>query len=156
LASGPLEDLRLAATIYEELHEKEPQDRDAWEMLLDVYRRLEDWSKLVALVARVVEFVDDLGERSKLRLERVRVQMQKLKLSDEDAAQELRDIVDENATQVDAAILLGSILERSGREDDLANLLASQLDAAKDRQDAEAISSLSRRLGQLLERRDRA
>ena len=61
LASGPLEDLPLAASIYEELHEKEPEDRDAWELLLDVYRRLEDYAKLVALVARIVEFVDDRG-----------------------------------------------------------------------------------------------
>jgi tetratricopeptide (TPR) repeat protein len=156
LASGPLDDLRLAASIYEQLHEKEPQDRDAWELLLDVYRRLNDFSKLVALVGEVVEYVDDLGERSKLKLERVKVQMEKLHLTDEDAAQQLREIVDEDATQVDAAILLGNILERSGREEDLAELLARQLDAAKDRQDSDAVGSLSRRLGQLLEKRDRS
>ncbi len=156
LASGPLEDLRLAASIYEELHEKEPQDRDAWELLLDVYRRLNELSKLVALLARVVDYVDDLGERSRLRLERVKVQMEKLKLSDDDAAQELRDIVDENPAQVDAALLLVSIYERNGREDDLAEMLARQLDGAKDRADAEAVGSLSRRLGQLLEKRDRS
>jgi tetratricopeptide (TPR) repeat protein len=155
LASGPLNDLRLASSIYEELHEKEPQDRDAWEMLLDVYRRLEEFSKIVALIARIVEFVDDQMERSKLRLERVRVQMTKLKLSDDDAAAELREIVDEQPANVDAAILLGTIFERSGREEDLAQLLANQLESAKDRQDAEAVSSLSRRLGMLLEKRDR-
>jgi golgin subfamily B member 1 len=156
LASGPLDDLRLASSIYEELHEKEPQDRDAWELLLDVYRRLEDYSKLVALVARIVEYVDDVSERSKLRLERVKVQMQKLKLSDDDAARELEEIVDENPAQVDAALLLVNIFEQSGREDDLAGLLARLLDGAKDRQDADAVSSLSRRLGQLLENRDRS
>ncbi|OJY16686.1 MAG: hypothetical protein BGO98_10815 [Myxococcales bacterium 68-20] len=156
LASGPLDDLRLASSIYEELHEKEPQDRDAWELLLDVYRRLDDYSKLVALVARIVEFIDDVGERSKLRLESVKVQMQKLKLSDDDAAEQLRDIVDEDPAQVDAALLLVSIYERNGREDDLAELLARQLDGAKDRQDADAVGSLSRRLGQLLEKRDRS
>lgn len=156
LASGPLDDLRLAASIYEQLHDKDPQDRDAWELLLDVYRRLEDYAKLVALVGRIVEFVDDANERSKLRLERVKIQMQKLKVSDDDAAQELRDIVDENPAQVDAALLLVSIYEKTGREDDLAELLGRQLDAAKDRQDAEAVGSLSRRLGQLLEKRDLA
>jgi tetratricopeptide (TPR) repeat protein len=155
LASGPLDDLRLASSIYEELHEKEPQDRDAWELLLDVYRRLEDFSRLVALIGRIVEFIDDIGERSKLRLERVKVQMDKLKLGDDDAAQQLRDIVDEDPAQVDAALLLVNIYEQNGREDDLAELLARQLDGAKDRQDAEAVGSLSRRLGQLLEKRDR-
>src|SRR4029079_15048302 len=41
------------------------------------------------------------------------------------------------------------------REEDLVELLGKQLDAAKDRQDADAVSSLSRRLGQLLEPKDR-
>lgn len=155
LASGPLSDLRLAATIYEELHERDPVDRDAWELLLDVYRRTSDFDKLVALIAEIVGYVDDGAERSKLRLERVRVSMEKLRLSDEDAAAELREIVDEDPAQVDGAILLGTILERSGRDEDLVELLGKQLDAAKDRQDADAVSSLSRRLGQLLEGRDR-
>jgi tetratricopeptide (TPR) repeat protein len=155
LASGPLGDLRLAATIYEELHERDPVDRDAWELLLDVYRRTNDFDKLVGLIREIVGYVDDRAERSKLRLERVRVSMEKLRLSDEDAAIELREIVDEDPAQVDGAILLGSILERSGREEDLVELLGKQLDAAKDRQDADAVSSLSRRLGQLLETTDR-
>lgn len=155
LASGPLADLRLAATIYEELHEREPTDRDAWEMLLDVYRRTNEYDKLTALIQGIVQYVDEPTERSKLRLERVKVGMEKLRLSDDDAAVELREIVDDDPAAVDAAILLGSLLERGGREDDLAALLAKQLDAAKDRQDGDAVSSLSRRLGELLEKRDR-
>jgi tetratricopeptide (TPR) repeat protein len=154
LASGPLGDLRLAGTIYEELHERDPVDRDAWELLLDVYRRTNDFDKLVSLIQEIVGYVDDRSERSKLRLERVKVSMEKLRLTDEDAAKELREIVDEDPAQVDGAILLGTILERSGREEDLVELLGKQLDAAKDRQDADAVSSLSRRLGQLLEPTD--
>jgi tetratricopeptide (TPR) repeat protein len=156
LASGPLGDLRLAATIYEELHERDAVDRDAWELLLDVYRRTNDFDKLVALIQEIVGYVDDVTERSRLRLERVKVSMEKLRLSDEDAATELREIVDEDPSQVDGAILLGAILERSGRDEDLVELLGKQLDAAKDRQDADAVGSLSRRLGGLLEGRDRA
>ena len=155
LASGPLADLTLAATIYEELHERDPVDRDAWELLLDVYRRTSAFDKLVALITEIVGYVDDRGERSKLRLEGVRVSMDKLRLSDEDAAATLREIVDEDPAQVDGAILLGTILERSGRDEDLVELLGKQLDSAKDRQDADAVSSLSRRLGQLLETTDR-
>ncbi|MDB4942278.1 MAG: Exonuclease SbcC [Labilithrix sp.] len=155
LASGPLDDLTLASTIYEELHERDPADRDAWELLLDVYRRTSAFDKLVALIAEIVGNVDDRSERSKLRLERVKVSMEKLRLSDEDAVAELREIVDEDPGQVDGAILLGTLLERSGRDEDLVELLGKQLDAAKDREDADAIESLSRRLGQLLEPRDR-
>ena len=155
LASGPLDDLTLAGAIYEELHERDPVDRDAWELLLDVYRRTSAFDKLVGLIAEVIGYVEDAGERSKLRLERVKVSMDKLRLSDEDAAAELREICDEDPSNVDAAILLGRILERSGREEDLVELLGKQLDAAKDRGDADSVGSLSRRLGQLLEPRDR-
>src|SRR5205085_8363926 len=108
LASGPLADLRLAATIYEELNEREPTDRDAWEMLLDVYRRTNDYDKLVALIVDIVQYVDEPAERSKLRLERVKVAMDKLRLTDEDAAVELREIVDDDPSAVDAAIMLGT------------------------------------------------
>jgi tetratricopeptide (TPR) repeat protein len=130
LASGPLDDLRLAAGIYEELHERDATDPDAWKPLVDVYRRLDDFTRLADLLAEVTGYVDDPQERSKLRLERVKVGMDKLRLSDDDAARELRDIVDEDPTAANAAILLGTLLERSGREDDLAELLAKQLDAA--------------------------
>ncbi len=155
LASGPLADLPLAATVYEELRERDPADRDAWELLLDVYRRTNSFDRLVTLIKEIVAYVDDVSERSKLRLEAVKVSMERLHLTDDDAADELREIVDEDPGQVDGAILLGVILERSGREEDLVELLGKQLDAAKDRQDADAVSSLSRRLGQLLEPRDR-
>ena len=155
LASGALDDLKLAATIYEELRERDPIDREAFMPLLDVYRRMNEYDRLATLLADVVGYVDDVQERSKLRLERVRIGMERLRLPDEDAAKELREIVDEDPTAANAAILLGTILERSGREEDLAQLLASQLDGAKDRQDAQAVSTLSRRLGQLLEKNDR-
>lgn len=155
LASGPLGDLHLAATVYEELRERDPADRDAWELLLDVYRRTNSFDKMVALVKEVVAYVDDPAERSKLRLEAVKISMDKLRLSDADAAVELREIVDEDPGQVDGAILLVAILERNGREDELVELLGRQLDTAKDRQDGDAVGSLSRRLGQLLEARDR-
>lgn len=156
LAKGPLEDLHLAASILEELHERDATDRDAWEPLLDVYRRMNDGEKLSALIEEVASYVDEPQERSRLRLERVRLGMDRLGLADDEAANQLREIVEEDATNHDAAIMLVSILERTGREEDLAALLARQLDGAKDRGDAEAVSSLSRRLGQLLEGRDQA
>lgn len=153
-AANELADLHLAASIYEDLHERDPADREAWQPMLEVYRRMDDYEKLTALIAEVVELVDDPSERSRLRLERVRVRMQKLSLGDDEASAELREIVDDDPGHADAAILLGTILERSGREADLAELLANQLDLAKDRQDAASVASLSERLGLLLEKQD--
>jgi tetratricopeptide (TPR) repeat protein len=153
LAAERLGDLALAAATYEGLHEHEPADREAWEPLLDVYRRMGQHEALATLIGRVVDYVDDNAERSRLRLERVKVTMNELGLGD-GAAPLLREIVDEDPSQVDAAILLAEVLERTGKDDDLAELLAKQLDAAKDRSDAASVGSLSLRLGALLEKRD--
>src|SRR5262249_9767647 len=54
----------------------------------------------------------------------------------------------------DAAIQLVSILERLGRSEELTDMLARQLEAAKDKGDGASVASLSRRLGALLEERD--
>ncbi len=152
LAKDALHDLPLAAKVYEQLHEREPADRDAWEPLLDVYRLTGAHAERAALIARVAEFVDDPAERSRLRLERARVTMSELGAGDA-AAPMLREIVDEDPSQVEAAILLAGILERSGQEDELAALLARQIDAAKDRNDATSVAELSLRLGALVVKR---
>jgi tetratricopeptide (TPR) repeat protein len=152
LAKDALHDLALATSVYEQLHEREPVDRDAWEPLLEVYRLTGAHAARAALIARVAEFVDDPAERSRLRLERARVTMTELGAGDA-AAPMLREIVDDDASQVEAAILLAGILERGGQDDELAALLARQIDAAKDRSDAASVAELSLRLGALVERR---
>lgn len=155
LAAGQLGDLALAAEAYEALHEAEPADREAWEPLADVYRRLSSWQKLVDLFAQVTDYVDEPAERARIRLERVRVLTEHLSLHDDDALPLLRDIVDEDPRQVDAAWMLAAIYERTGAHDALADLLSRQLDAAKDREDAPTIASLALRLGGLLVATDR-
>jgi tetratricopeptide (TPR) repeat protein len=155
LAANKLDDLPLAAETYEALHEADPADREAWEPLAAVYRRMGETRKLADLLGTVVEYVDDMRERGGLRLERVRTMMQGLGLADADAAPLLREIVDEDATQVESALMLAAILERTGAREELAELLASQIEAAKDRSDVASIGSLALRLGQLLEQTDR-
>src|SRR4029077_12742503 len=110
--------------------------------------------KLADLVLSVVDYVDDVVTRARLRLERVRT-MQELGLPDAEAAPLLREIVDEDASQVDAALMLAAILDRAGSRGELVDLLSSQIDAAKDRSDATSVVSLSLRLGSLLEPIDR-
>lgn len=148
--AGELADLPLAAQTYEELRFQDPADRTIWEPLLSVYERMGEYEKVSQLLGQIVEFVDDRAERSKLRLRRVEIGIDKLGLGD-DAATQLKEILDDDPSQANAAILLGSILERNGREDELVELLSRQLEAARDREDTESIVSLSKRLGALLE-----
>jgi tetratricopeptide (TPR) repeat protein len=154
LAADELGDLALSAETYEALHRGDPADRDVWEPLAGVYRRLGDARKLADLLGRVAEYVEDARERARLRLERVRTMSQGLALHDDEAAALLREIVDEDPTQVDAALMLAAILERTGEHEELAALLARQMDAAKDRGDASSVGSLALRLGRLVEPKD--
>ncbi|WP_437524415.1 hypothetical protein WME79_35980 [Sorangium sp. So ce726] len=150
LAAGPLADLARAARLYEELRAREPAEREIWTPLAGVYRRSGDAARLSALLEETAPLVDDLSERCALRLERARLLAQE---SPEKAAVLLRDILDEDPTQVEAAILLATMLEEAGRTDELGELFALQLDAAKDRADVASIASISMRLGALLEQR---
>ncbi|HEX8796217.1 MAG TPA: tetratricopeptide repeat protein [Polyangiaceae bacterium] len=155
IAADKLDDLELAAETYASLHEREPADREAWEPLMAVYRRLGRPRELADLLARIVDYVDDPAERARLRLERVRTLIDGLSLGDDEASPLLREIVDEDPSQVEAALMLAAILERTGSREDLAQLLSRQMDAAKDRGDAQAIASIALRLGALLEGQDR-
>ena len=156
LAAEKLNDLAAAAEIYEALRETDPADREAWEPLAEVYRRLGDLRKLGELLASVVDYVEDLAERGRLRLERVRTMIEGLGLDDAHAAPLLREIVDDDPSQLEAALMLAGVLERAGENDELAALLSRQIESAKDRSDAASIASLAHRLGHLLEQRDRA
>jgi tetratricopeptide (TPR) repeat protein len=156
IAANQLNDLSAAAEIYRGLRDADPADREAWEPLVEVYRRLNDPRKLSDLLASVVDYVEDVGERGQLRLERVRTMVDGLGLDDARAAPLLREIVDEDPSQLEAALMLAGVLERTGASDELAELLSRQIDSAKDRGDAASIASLALRLGQLLEQRDRS
>jgi tetratricopeptide (TPR) repeat protein len=155
IAAGPAADPALAAELYEALHKSDPADREAWGPLAGVYKSLGDARRLCDLLASVVDYVEDASERARLRLERVRAMMSGLGLSDPDAAGMLREILDEDPNQVDGAVMLSEILERSGERDELGALLARQIDAAKDRGDGRAVATLALRLGALLRDRER-
>jgi len=155
IAADKLGDLALAAEAYEALHRTDPADREAWEPLLEVYRKSGDRRKLADLLEAVVDYVEDAGDRARMRLERVRTMIGDGELGDDAAAPLLREIVEDDASQVEAALMLAAILERTGDREGLVELLGRQIDAAKDRSDASAVASLALRLGALLETTDR-
>jgi golgin subfamily B member 1 len=150
LAAGPLGDLPRAARLYEELRAREPAERELWAPLADLYRRSGDAARLSALLKEIVSLVETVAERCALRLERARLLARE---SPEQATALLRENLEEDPSQVEAAILLATMLEEAGRLQELGELFALQIDAAKDRGDVPSIVSLSMRLGALLEQR---
>src|SRR5262249_13916670 len=114
----------------------------------EVYRKMGDRGRLGALLDETAPLLDSVAERTRLRIERVRMAMS----DDEPMAIELlKEIVAENPTEADAAALRVSLLEKHGRKSDLAALLAKQIDAARDQEDVATIVALSMRLGAILE-----
>jgi lipopolysaccharide biosynthesis regulator YciM len=154
IAETKLADIHLAATVLEDLHERDAADRDAWAPLLDIYRKRGDHEKLSNLLGEVIAFADDAEERTTMRLERVKVGMDKLGLADL-ALPQLQEILDEDPGHAEAAMMLGTLLEKGGRDADLVTLYEKQLDAAKDKENAAGVVSISQKLGALLEKRDR-
>jgi Tfp pilus assembly protein PilF len=148
IAAGPLADLPLAARLLEELRSREPAEREIWQPLVDVYRRLGDRDRLVTLLDETAKILDSAAERAELRLERARMVM----VDDEPRAITLlEEIVEDDPTAIAAAQLLTELLEKHGRKEALITVLGRRIDVAKDRQDVPVIVALSLRLGALLE-----
>jgi tetratricopeptide (TPR) repeat protein len=138
-----------AAEAWERLLSRDRHDREVWQPLLAVYRRLGDEAVLTAKLRDAVECAFDAGWRAELRMERARL----LEMtSPDDAAAELDDLLQENEEDDEAAALLTRLYERQGREEDLGSLLERRLSFARGRDDAAAVLALSLRLGEIASR----
>ncbi|HVW30751.1 MAG TPA: tetratricopeptide repeat protein [Polyangiaceae bacterium] len=154
IAAGPLADLPRAVRTYERLRESEPTDPRAWKPLLDVYRKLGAFAELEACIAKTVEVVYDPKERNHLRMERGRILLEDPSRNAE-AEAVLREVLDEDPDHAQASVVLAELFERTGRVDELNELLDRQLGAAKDRKDAAAVATVSLQIGKSLEKSDR-
>lgn len=153
LTEGALGDAAGAAALYEALFDEDPSDVAASEPMLAAFRKAGDAESLVRLLPRVVELATAEEERSRLRLERVRLMVDPLGRR-EDAIAPLTDLVADDPNHVEAASLLADLLEASGRTEDLCDLLGRQIDAAKDRQDVKQVEALSLRRAALFAKDD--
>jgi tetratricopeptide (TPR) repeat protein len=142
-------DLAGAAAVYELLFDEEPFDRAAFDPMLAAYRKVGDVESVVRLLPRVIEQASGEEERSRLRLERVRLMVSAQGKRDE-AIPLLADLVTDDPNHAEAAAFLADLYQEAGQTDDLKDLLGRQIDTAKDRQDAKQIEALSLRRAALL------
>ncbi|HMJ13512.1 MAG TPA: tetratricopeptide repeat protein, partial [Polyangiaceae bacterium] len=139
-----------AARLYEILRERQPADRDVWQPLLELYREAGDTERLVTLLEQTVPLTDSAADRAVLRLEQATLLLTRSGREDE-AVRALQDILAEDRGQTQAAVLLAGILERTGRRAELAELLRTRIEAAKDKQDVESVVESSLKLAGILE-----
>ncbi|MFO0678315.1 MAG: tetratricopeptide repeat protein [Polyangiaceae bacterium] len=149
-AERELFDFAEAARTYESLLAKNPKDEEVQEALASVYERSNEFKSLAELLARAADVADTRERKSALRFRRVKVLLDRLGAGDE-VTEPLLELVREDPTQVEASILLADRLERLGRNQELSDILATQFEAAKARDDRVGAASIAARRGSLLE-----
>ncbi|MFT3772152.1 MAG: tetratricopeptide repeat protein [Minicystis sp.] len=146
---------RLATEAYERLLARDRHDREVWQPLLALYRRIGDESVLEAKLKEAIECAFDAAWRSELRMERAKLLLNR---NPDEAAVDLDEVLQEDAENEEAAHLLTTIYERKGDDRALAELMERRLSISRAHDDAESVLQLSLRLGELLshDRRDQA
>lgn len=138
-----------AVRLYTELRQQEPRSRELWQPLLYLLRATGQNEPLAALLGEIGSEVDDPAERSQLRLERADLLLQKPG-NEEPAIQALFEVIADDPSCISAVARLRELLVATGRASELATLLGSELDRAKDRNDVPRVVGLSLELIKLL------
>ncbi|NVB41774.1 tetratricopeptide repeat protein [Pseudenhygromyxa sp. WMMC2535] len=149
VASDPEGDLTLAVKLYESLFERDTTIRAAWEPLARLYVQLGEVERLERLVEETLDGIQDAKDRNVLRLQLARLLLRTEGRAD-DAVPILNDVLLEDPEASEANLLLAEHLERSGKTEELIELLRNQLMAAQGRGDAEGIKTMSLELGRRL------
>ncbi|MCA9602411.1 MAG: hypothetical protein KC417_10320, partial [Myxococcales bacterium] len=140
-----------ARTVYERLFEEAPTDRRVWEPYLGVLRESGEEERFNDVISTVVDGLEDAGARNAVRMERARYLLG-LEGREPDAAEVLREVLQDEPGHTDAAKLLAAVFERTGYDEELVDLLAQQLEVARGGDDTDTIRELSLKLGSILAR----
>lgn len=151
VARRELSDLQAATDLHEQNFEAQPTDERASSALRELYAEAGKKKELLALLTRLVDVSDDKAKRSGLRLEAAKVANE---LEGTSEAIELLDaVLEEEPAHAEAALELSRLLEKAGRDDDLASLLTKQIGLARERGDVGAELGYLVRLGEVQESR---
>src|SRR5262249_12395560 len=131
VAREKLGDDAKAIDLYSQIFEDEPSDTKASAALRQLYAKAGKHKELLALPSRLIDLADKPEERTALRLMAASICIDKLDAVTE-ATEHLRAVLDEDKGNEQATLLLSTLLEKSGRDQELAELLLSQIDLAKD------------------------
>lgn len=152
IARDNLSDNAKAIELYETIFEDEPSDTRASEALRDLYGKTNKPKELLKLLSRLTDLAESPEARNALRLESAQISLEKLDAVGE-ATEHLRAVLDEDPSNAQATKLLASLLEKAGRDQELAELYTQQIDLAKDRSDVASELAYSVRLGEVYETR---
>jgi tetratricopeptide (TPR) repeat protein len=152
VAREKLSDDKRAIDLYSQIFDDEPGDKRASDALRELFAKGGKNKELLGVLSRLIDMAETPSDRSALRLESATICIEKLDATSE-AMEHLRAILDEERTHEKATLLLSQLLEKTGRDDELAELLNTQIDLAKERGDLSAELVYSVRLGEVFETR---
>ena len=152
MARERLRDPHKSSQLYLELMEEDPTDTRASDALRVSLVETERWKELARLLGTLIDVAQATDERIRLRLELAQIHIDRF--GDNDGAiEQLRAVLEEEPGHADAVLALSRLYEKNGRDEDLAELLSQQIDAAEGRGDMPAAIKLLGRLGEVYEKR---
>ncbi|HVY26926.1 MAG TPA: tetratricopeptide repeat protein [Polyangiaceae bacterium] len=152
IARDRLNDVRQATVLFEQLFEDEPNDKDAAAALRALYASAERHQDLGTLLERLVDMAESPSARTVLRLELAQLNRDKFEAMDT-AIEHLRAILEEEPGQSEAVVALSELYEKTQRDEELAELLSTQISAARDRGDTTSELRFQVRLGEVYDGR---
>jgi tetratricopeptide (TPR) repeat protein len=152
VARTRLNDAKQAIALFEAILEAEPTDARAAQALRELYAETKRDKDLAKLLTRLVDVAESPAERTPLRLELAKLQAEAFDAAS-DAIETLRAVLDDEPGQADAVVFLSQLYEKTKRDEELADLLSSQIELAKSRGDSAAELAFTVRLGEVLESR---
>jgi len=141
-----------AIALYEQLFEDEPGDSDASDALRGLYARVNRFDDLGRLLERLIDMAESPPARSVLRMELAKLNEERFQALDT-AIDLLRAVLDDEPGRADAVVALSELYEKTKRDEDLADLLSSQISGAQERGDVAGELSFQVRLGEVYDSR---
>jgi len=141
-----------AIALYEQLFEDEPSDDDASGALRALYARANRFDDLGRLLERLIDMAESPGARSILRMELAKLSEERFQALDT-AIDLLRAVLDDEPGRADAVVALSELYEKTKRDEDLADLLSTQISGARERGDIAGELSFQVRLGEVYDSR---
>ena len=152
LARDKLSDVAKATELFEQLFEDDPSDRDAAAALRALYPSANRHQELGRLLERLVDMAESPAARTVLRLELSQLNRDKFQSLDT-AIDLLRAILEEEPGQSEAVVALSELYEKTQRDEELAELLSTQISAAQSRGDTASELRFQVRLGEVYDSR---
>ncbi|MEO8798361.1 MAG: hypothetical protein ABI551_10780, partial [Polyangiaceae bacterium] len=146
-----LSDRTLASKTYVAALEEKPDDRKLLTRLMQLYSEEKDWAKLIEVVLRLADFVEDKKQRAKYMHTAAAVAARQL--GERNLAIEYYDRALELDPTLGKALEEAIELRRNKHDHDgVERLLKMQLDQAKDAQDREKLREILDQLGELYQK----